>query len=70
MVVLESKDNIESRFKKRQLELWDQLFKIWQNTQDSRLLAELIRVDLKSKAESKQIRNIKFQEPWVDLNKQ
>lgn len=32
------------------------------------MLAELIRVDLKSKAESKQIRNIKFQDPWVDYS--
>jgi len=42
--------------------------KIWEKTQDIGLLAELIRVDLKGKAESKQIRNIKFQEPWVDYS--
>lgn len=65
----ENTKNLEERFRKTQLDLWQQLFKIWERTRDSAFLAELIRVDLKLKTESKQIRSVKFDAEWRDATK-
>ena len=45
------------------------MFNVWEKTRDSKFLAELIRVDLKLKTESKQIRNLKLDQDWVNQTK-
>jgi hypothetical protein len=37
---------------------------MWLRTRDAAFLAELIKVDMKNKADQKQIRSLKFDVPW------
>lgn len=60
----ESTANLDERFRKKQADLWHQLFSIWTEKRDAVFLAELMRVDLKMKTESKQIRNLKIESEW------